>query len=100
MEINFTVKRKVQIPVVKQNKTFRVQFISEFIFIFFKKNNFEVFTFSKKQLFWELFQKRFTGGICDFRGYPPCIASNPIHVVKRTQRFRSKIYLKIFSDTI
>ena len=30
--------------------------------------SFEFVTFSKNQLFVELFQKRFAGGICDFRG--------------------------------
>ena len=34
--------------------------------------------FSKSQQFGELFQKRFTTGICDLRGPRPCIAWHPI----------------------
>ena len=35
-------------------------------------------TFSKNEQLGDLFQKRFTGGICDFRGYGSCIAWHPI----------------------
>ena len=43
MEIHFTVKRKVQIPVVKKHKTFELKFISEFIFYFSKMFKFLLF---------------------------------------------------------
>ena len=92
----FTGKLKVQIPVGKQNKIFYIKMISQIIFYFsnfqilsfllFQKTNNPVnffknvfATFSKNRQFEDLFQKRFAGGICDFRGRAQCIGFHPIH---------------------
>ena len=55
--------------MVKQNTMFPIKCISEFIVYvsnFLKYISF--YFFKKKLLFGELFQKRFTGGICHLRG--------------------------------
>ena len=68
-ETFFTEKRKVQIPVAKKMKRLSVTIIFQIIFFFPKISNFKFSCFSKKQQFGELFQKRFTTGIRDFRGW-------------------------------
>ena len=74
------MKRKVQIPVVKQMKIFPLKCVSRIIFYFSKFYHFKLLHFSKNQLFGELFQKRFTGGICDLGGHGTDTAANPIRM--------------------
>ena len=64
----FNGKLKVQIPVAKRNKTISINKYFANTILFFKILNFYFLTFSKKQEFRELFQKRFATGICDLRG--------------------------------
>ena len=61
-------------------KHFPLKNMSEITFYFHKIQHFK-FHFSKKQQLGDLFEKRFAGGICDFRGYPSCFVRHPIFIV-------------------
>ena len=62
-----------QIPFAKQNKNIKSELIFLKQFLFPTILTFKFDTFFNEQ-FGELFQKRFAGGICDFRGPRSCIA--------------------------
>ena len=64
--------------------------------IIFQKIKFKLSTFSKFQQFVELFQKRFAGGICDFKGGPTVYSLAPyiwwisLSVIHRGDQFSKK----------
>ena len=60
--------------------------ISGNTFYFYILKTFKFATFSKNQQYWELFQKRFAGGICDFRGAPPGYRVTP-YIFNLTKKF-------------
>jgi hypothetical protein len=56
--------------------TLQVFIYQLFIQVFIYTVNFKFLLFQKKTLFWELFQKRFTGGICDLARRNPVAPYN------------------------